>query len=69
MSERVKNSEPITDAEGEETSRAYLKKYVVFNVEQFPSAPFLEDVAKRGLPTTIIDIKPGDQDPLFEVVT
>jgi saccharopine dehydrogenase (NAD+, L-lysine-forming) len=41
----------------------------VFNVEQFPAKPFLDDVAKRGLPTTIIDVGPGDQDQLFEVVT
>jgi saccharopine dehydrogenase (NAD+, L-lysine-forming) len=41
----------------------------VFNVEHFPSKPFLDDVAERGLPTTIIDIGPGDQDELFEVVT
>ena len=41
----------------------------VFNVEQFPSKPFLDDVAERGLPTTIMDIDPGDQDELFEVVT
>jgi saccharopine dehydrogenase (NAD+, L-lysine-forming) len=41
----------------------------VFNVEQFSSKPFLDDVATRGLPTTIIDIGPGDQDELFEVVT
>ena len=41
----------------------------VFNVEQFPAKPFLDDVAKRGLPTTIIDLKPGDQDELFAVKT
>ncbi|MEZ5946984.1 MAG: saccharopine dehydrogenase family protein [Hyphomonas sp.] len=41
----------------------------VFNVEQFPSKPFLDDVATRGLPTTIIDIEAGDQDELFAVET
>jgi saccharopine dehydrogenase (NAD+, L-lysine-forming) len=41
----------------------------VFNVEQFPAKPFLEDVAKRGLPWHVIDVKPGDQDELFAVET
>jgi saccharopine dehydrogenase (NAD+, L-lysine-forming) len=41
----------------------------VFNVEQFPAKPFLEDVAKRGLPWHVIDVNPGDQDELFAVET
>ena len=41
----------------------------VFNVEQFPAKPFLEDVAQRGLPWHVIDIVPGDQDELFAVET
>ncbi|WP_373007926.1 saccharopine dehydrogenase family protein [Hyphomonas sp.] len=41
----------------------------VFNVEQFPAKPFLDDVAKRGLPTTIVDLEPGAQDELFAVKT
>jgi saccharopine dehydrogenase (NAD+, L-lysine-forming) len=41
----------------------------VFNVEQFPAAPFLEDVARRGLPTTILELGPDDQRALFEVAT
>ncbi len=41
----------------------------VFNVEQFPAKPFLEDVAKRGLPTEIVDVKPGDFAELFAVQT
>ena len=41
----------------------------VFNVEQFPAKPFLDDVAKRGLPTTIVDLEPGAQDELFSVKT
>jgi len=41
----------------------------VFNVEQFPSKPFLEDVAKRGLPWHVIDVDGGDQEDLFAVET
>lgn len=41
----------------------------VFNVEEFPSAPFLEDLAERGLPTTIRTVLPGEQDDLFKVET
>jgi len=41
----------------------------VFNVEQFPAKPFLDDVARRGLPTTIVDLEPGAQDELFAVET
>ncbi|MCA8900710.1 MAG: saccharopine dehydrogenase family protein, partial [Hyphomonas sp.] len=49
--------------------RGIWKGAGVFNVEQFPSKPFLDDVATRGLPTTIIDIEAGDQDELFAVET
>jgi len=41
----------------------------VFNVEQFPARPFLEDVAKRGLPWHVIDVPAGKQDDLFAVET
>ena len=41
----------------------------VFNVEEFPAKPFLEDVAKRGLPWHVKDVDYGDQVPLFEVET
>jgi saccharopine dehydrogenase (NAD+, L-lysine-forming) len=41
----------------------------VFNVEQFPAKPFLEDVAQRGLPWHVIDVAAGDQEELFAVET
>jgi saccharopine dehydrogenase (NAD+, L-lysine-forming) len=41
----------------------------VFNVEQFPAKPFLEDVAARGLPWHVIDVPTGKQDDLFDVAT
>ena len=41
----------------------------VFNVEQFPAKPFLEDVAKRGLPWHVIDVPASKQDDLFAVET
>ena len=41
----------------------------VFNVEQFPAKPFLEDVAQRGLPWHVIDVDGGDQEDLFAVET
>mgnify|MGYP003626989498 FL=1 len=41
----------------------------VFNVEQFPAKPFLDDLAKRGLPTTIVDLTEKDQAELFAVKT
>ncbi len=41
----------------------------VFNVEQFPSKPFLEDVAARGLPWHVIDVSDEDQAALFGVET
>ncbi|MGV6820745.1 MAG: saccharopine dehydrogenase family protein, partial [Parvularcula sp.] len=41
----------------------------VFNVEQFPAKPFLEDVAKRGLPWQVMDVSAEDQADLFAVET
>ena len=46
--------EPITDSEGEETSRAYLKRYVVFNVEQIDGL----DMSK--FPAPQVEIKNRD---------
>lgn len=47
--------EPITNSEGEETSRAYLKKYVVFNVEQ------IEGLDMSRFPAPQIEVKNRDQ--------
>ena len=47
--------EPITDSEGEETSRAYLKRYVVFNVEQIDGL----DMGK--FPAPLVEIKNRDE--------
>ena len=41
----------------------------VFNVEQFPAKPFLEDVAVRGLPWHVMDVSETDQTDLFGVKT
>lgn len=41
----------------------------VFNVEQFPSNPFLDELAKQGLPWHVRDITPADQADLFAVET
>lgn len=41
----------------------------VFNVEQLPSKPFLDELAKQGLPWHIKDITPADQAELFAVKT
>jgi saccharopine dehydrogenase (NAD+, L-lysine-forming) len=41
----------------------------VFNVEQFPAKPFLEDVAARGLPWHVIDVKNENQAELFQTST
>lgn len=47
--------EPVTNAEGEEASRKFLKKYVVFNVEQIDGL----DMSKYPVPR--IEIKNRDQ--------
>ena len=47
--------EPITDSEGKETSRAYLKRYVVFNVEQIDGL----DMSK--FPAPYVEIKNRDE--------
>jgi saccharopine dehydrogenase (NAD+, L-lysine forming) len=41
----------------------------VKNVEQFASAPFLEELAKQGLPWHMKELAPGDQAELFAVKT
>lgn len=47
--------EPVTDAKGEETTRHFLKKYIVFNVEQIDGL----DMSK--FPAPQIEIKNRDQ--------
>lgn len=39
----------------------------VFNVEQFPAKPFLEDVAKRGLPWHVLDVEGDAHAELFTI--
>jgi saccharopine dehydrogenase (NAD+, L-lysine forming) len=41
----------------------------VYNVEQMPSKPFMDEIAKQGLPWHIVDLKAGDQKDLFKVKT
>jgi saccharopine dehydrogenase (NAD+, L-lysine-forming) len=37
----------------------------VFNVEQLPPEPFMEEVAKQGLPWHVKDLKAGEQEDLL----
>ncbi len=41
----------------------------VFNVEQLPSKPFLDELGKQGLPWHVKEITPADQKDLFAVKT
>jgi saccharopine dehydrogenase (NAD+, L-lysine forming) len=41
----------------------------VFNVEQLPSKPFMDEIGKQGLPWHLIDVKKSDQKELFKVKT
>jgi saccharopine dehydrogenase (NAD+, L-lysine forming) len=41
----------------------------VINVEQLPSKPFLDELARQGLPWHVKDITPADQAELFAVET
>jgi saccharopine dehydrogenase (NAD+, L-lysine-forming) len=41
----------------------------VFNVEQLPSKPFMDEIGKQGLPWKLIDVKKSDQKELFKVKT
>jgi antirestriction protein ArdC len=56
--------EPVTNSEGEEASRKFLKKYVVFNVEQIDGL----DMSKYPVPRIEIknrDQRDGDLDAAF----
>jgi saccharopine dehydrogenase (NAD+, L-lysine-forming) len=41
----------------------------VFNVEQLPSKPFMDEIGKQGLPWHLKEIKAADQAALFAVKT
>ena len=41
----------------------------VYNVEQLPSKPFMDEIAKQGLPWHVKEIKTADQADLFKVKT
>ncbi len=41
----------------------------VYNVEQLSSKPFMEEIAKQGLPWHVFDLKMSDQKDLFKVKT
>jgi saccharopine dehydrogenase (NAD+, L-lysine-forming) len=41
----------------------------VFNVEQLPPKPFMDEIGKHGLPWHIKDLKVADQADLFKVKT
>ncbi|MCB1503552.1 MAG: saccharopine dehydrogenase family protein [Hyphomicrobiaceae bacterium] len=41
----------------------------VYNVEQLPPEPFLDELAKQGLPWHVKEIKKSDQEDLFKVKT
>jgi saccharopine dehydrogenase (NAD+, L-lysine-forming) len=41
----------------------------VFNVEQLPSKPFMDEIGKQGLPWHVKDLKKSDQEDLFKVKT
>jgi saccharopine dehydrogenase (NAD+, L-lysine-forming) len=41
----------------------------VFNVEQLPPEPFLEELGKQGLPWHVKEIEKHDQKKLFAVET
>jgi saccharopine dehydrogenase (NAD+, L-lysine-forming) len=41
----------------------------VFNVEQLPPKPFLEELGKQGLPWHVRQIKKKEQKDLFDVET
>jgi saccharopine dehydrogenase (NAD+, L-lysine-forming) len=41
----------------------------VFNVEQLPPVPFLEELGKQGLPWHVEEIDKQDQKKLFSVET
>ncbi len=41
----------------------------VFNVEQLPSKPFMDEIGKQGLPWEMKDVTVADQKDLFAVKT
>ncbi|MGE5266862.1 MAG: saccharopine dehydrogenase family protein, partial [Deltaproteobacteria bacterium] len=41
----------------------------VFNVEQLPSKPFMDEIGKQGLPWHVKELKVSDQADLFKVKT
>jgi saccharopine dehydrogenase (NAD+, L-lysine-forming) len=41
----------------------------VYNVEQLPSKPFMDEIGKQGLPWVMKEIKASDQKELFAVKT
>ncbi|MEI9899919.1 MAG: hypothetical protein WDN31_06930 [Hyphomicrobium sp.] len=41
----------------------------VYNVEQLPSKPFMDEIGKQGLPWHVKDITLADQAELFAVKT
>jgi saccharopine dehydrogenase (NAD+, L-lysine forming) len=45
------------------------QKAGVFNVEQLPSKPFMDEIGKQGLPWVMKDVKEKDQKELFAVKT
>ena len=49
--------------------RGVWKGKGVFNVEQLPSKPFMDEIGKQGLPWHLVDLKAGDQKELFRVKT
>jgi saccharopine dehydrogenase (NAD+, L-lysine-forming) len=41
----------------------------VFNVEQLPSKPFMDEIGRQGLPWVMRELKAGEQKDLFAVKT
>jgi saccharopine dehydrogenase (NAD+, L-lysine-forming) len=41
----------------------------VFNVEQLPSKPFMEEIGRQGLPWHLTEVEKSDQKKLFSVET
>jgi saccharopine dehydrogenase (NAD+, L-lysine forming) len=41
----------------------------VFNVEQLPSKPFMDEIGKHGLPWHMRELKADEQSELFAVKT
>lgn len=48
---------------------AWKKPGGVYNVEQLPSKPFMDEIGKQGLPWHVMDLKTTDQKELFKVET